>query len=249
MAFCTVIKGLTYGGLILSNSCKSVLVLEIFSNLITFLKKNKIKKLIYKVIPHIYHKLPAEEDLYALFRNNAKIFRRDVSSVIYKDCKIKFDRSRKRGVKNAIKSKVIVKETDDFHSMYNIIKDVLGSRFNKSPVHSAAEMKLLSQKFPNEIKSYACYHEEDMVTCAYIYITDSVVHAQYVYASEKGRELDSNNLMYDFLINNEFINKKYFDFGISTEDEGLYLNEGLICQKEMFGGRSVVYDQYELYIS
>ncbi len=34
--------------------------------------------------------------------------------------------------------------------------------------------------------------------------------------------------------------KRYFDFGISTGQEGKYLNEGLIAQKEGFGGRVVV---------
>ena len=39
-----------------------------------------------------------------------------------------------------------------------------------------------------------------------------------------------------------------FDFGISTEQGGRYLNEGLIFQKEGFGARTVVYDTYELNI-
>lgn len=33
---------------------------------------------------------------------------------------------------------------------------------------------------------------------------------------------------------------------ISAEDGGRYLNEGLIAQKEGFGGRTVVYETYEL---
>jgi len=39
---------------------------------------------------------------------------------------------------------------------------------------------------------------------------------------------------------------KWFDFGISTEDDGRFLNEGLAAYKESFGGRSVVHDFYEL---
>ena len=38
----------------------------------------------------------------------------------------------------------------------------------------------------------------------------------------------------------------YFDFGISTEQGGRWLNEGLIFQKEGFGARAIVYDQYTL---
>ena len=41
-------------------------------------------------------------------------------------------------------------------------------------------------------------------------------------------------------------NKLYFDFGISTENDGLTLNEGLIAQKESFGGRVVVYEGWKI---
>ena len=53
-------------------------------------------------------------------------------------------------------------------------------------------------------------------------------------------------MVMDYLINQQYTDKEYFDFGISTEDNGRYLNEGLITQKQEFGGRGVVYDFYEL---
>ena len=37
-----------------------------------------------------------------------------------------------------------------------------------------------------------------------------------------------------------------FDFGVSTEQRGSYLNEGLIFQKEGFGGRAICYDTYAI---
>ena len=65
--------GLTYGGFILSNSVKQHTVNDLFSELIKYAKKNEIKKIIYKTIPHIYHMQGAEEDFYSLFLNNASI--------------------------------------------------------------------------------------------------------------------------------------------------------------------------------
>lgn len=41
---------------------------------------------------------------------------------------------------------------------------------------------------------------------------------------------------------------KYFDFGISNENNGRFLNRGLIAQKEGFGARTIVHDFYELSI-
>jgi type I restriction enzyme R subunit len=51
--------------------------------------------------------------------------------------------------------------------------------------------------------------------------------------------------VYDQVLNHDYADYKFFDFGRSTEGDGDYLNEGLISQKEGFGGRGVVYDTYE----
>ena len=40
------------------------------------------------------------------------------------------------------------------------------------------------------------------------------------------------------LIEDVFSAKRWFDFGISTEDDGRILNQGLIEQKEGFGARA-----------
>ena len=43
-----------------------------------------------------------------------------------------------------------------------------------------------------------------------------------------------------------FADWHFYDFGIANEDEGWWLNEGLITQKEGFGGRAVVHEFYRL---
>jgi len=48
------------------------------------------------------------------------------------------------------------------------------------------------------------------------------------------------------LLTGPYRNKTYFDFGISNEQQGRFLNRGLIEQKEGFGGRAVVHDFYRL---
>ena len=60
--------GLTYGGIISDSPMKVPVMLEVFEAMCHYLKSRVSRKLLYKAIPHIYHRLPAEEDLYALFR-------------------------------------------------------------------------------------------------------------------------------------------------------------------------------------
>ena len=67
-------QGLTFGGWLMPlKHFNANTMLEVFDAMVAFLRDNGIRRLVYKAIPHIYHKYPAEEDLYALFRHNARI--------------------------------------------------------------------------------------------------------------------------------------------------------------------------------
>ena len=238
--------GLTYGGMISSNKLSTQKTLEIFEKLKDFLKEKNIKKLIYKRVPSVYYTYPSDEDLYALFRIGAKLIRRDISTTIYLPDKIRFNERRRRNVKKAIKANLIFKETMDYESYFDILTEVLSSQHNAKPVHTVQEIKMLVKNFPQNIKLYASYNNDKMLAGCLIYETPTVAHAQYIANSKEGRECGALDFVFDELINKVYKDKTYFDFGISTEDNGKYLNHGLIEQKQEFGGRGIVYDFYEL---
>jgi hypothetical protein len=73
-----------------------------------------------------------------------------------------------------------------------------------------------------------------------------VVHTQYMAANELARQIGALDLTISTLIDKYRDNKLWLDFGISTEKGGYYLNEGLISQKESFGGRTNVYETWEM---
>lgn len=238
--------GLTYGGIVVDYKMTIQKMLELFEVLKNFLQSCGIRRLIYKCIPAVYHLYPADEDLYALFRNKARLFRRDVSTAVYLPEKIKFSELRRRGIKKAIKNNLSVRQTEDFEEYVSMLSAVLEEHHGVKPVHSAEELKLLASRFPDVIKLFAAYNNENqMMAGVVIFDTSQVVHAQYIANSDVGRNVGALDLVMDYLINQYSTGKKYFDFGISTENAGLYLNNGLISQKEMFGGRAVVYDFYE----
>jgi hypothetical protein len=81
-----------------------------------------------------------------------------------------------------------------------------------------------------------------------VFENKTIVHTQYLANSFEGRNIGALDFVIDKLINEVYSNKRYFDFGISNEDAGRYLNTGLIAQKEGFGARAVVHDFYELEI-
>ena len=79
---------------------------------------------------------------------------------------------------------------------------------------------------------------------AVLFLTDTVAHAQYIAVSEQGRKFGALESVIDYCLQNYSEGRKYFDFGISTEDEGRVLNEGLVSQKEGFGARGICHDFY-----
>ena len=239
-------QGLTYGGLLVGRKMRATLILELFSELLQYLRQQNIKKFIYKPIPHFYSSIPSEEDLYALFRNQAQLFRRDISSVINLKDRIQFSELRRRMIKKAKSQKLQVRESQDFQSFYQILQNNLQSKYETSAVHSAAEIEELSLNFPDNIKLYGCFKDSEMLAATWVFINKNTIHLQYISNSDKGRKTGALDLIIDYLVNEKYRNWNYFDFGISTQEEGFLLNEGLVSQKEMFGGRAYCYDHYLL---
>ena len=242
--------GLTYGGLIMSDDVTAVDVLDIFSVASSWMADVLgAKKWIYKPIPYIYSSHPSDEDLYALFRMGAKLTARSVSSAIGQNSHLPFKNLRKRGVNRAIGGGVECREcsfVDGIDRFWSILEDVLIRRHNTKPVHSVEEITMLHNQFPNNIKLYVSEYNGEIVAGSILYITTKVVHAQYIAASDNGKKVGALDLLFKSIIESSMLNGRYFDFGVSTESNGTYLNKGLISQKEGFGARAVVYDTYEM---
>ena len=240
--------GLTFGGIISNKKMKTIVMLGIFDSLKEYLKNEGIKKIYYKAIPPIYHDTPAEEDLYALNYNNAKLVRRDVSSAIYLESKPKISRGKKRNAKNCRKAGIVVKKSNDYIKYMNFKEKSLIKKYGVAPVHSGEEMQLLADRFPENIKLFNAEKEGEFYAGVIMYESKNVAHAQYQTSTDEGLKIGASSLVLDFLIREYYPNKKYFDFGISTEKNGRYLNEGLIDSKERFGASAIVHDFYELEI-
>lgn len=243
-------KGLTYGGLIMSDKTTSVDVLSIFEYLTTTFRHQGIKKIVYKAVPHIYHISPAEEDLYALFRYKAALTACNISSSILLSEKGKYSDLRKRGVKKAEKNGLKIKKDSGLSDFWQILSLNLKDKYETEPVHSLSEINLLKDRFSQNIHLFtvedaAC----NMVGGCLVFETDKVAHIQYVAATEKGKKLGAVDFVIDHIINTAFAHKTYFDYGVSTENGGWLLNENLIHQKEGFGARGTVYNIYTIDLS
>lgn len=239
--------GLTFGGLVTSPRTGAARVLEVMSALQEYLRTNAFTSLLYKAVPHMYHRAPAEDDLYALFRLGASLERRDVSSTIRLGARLPLTKGRRSALAVARREGVQVKRSDDFHSFMAMEEEHLQSRFGLSPVHTGAELQLLADRFPGNIALFVATASDELVAGAVVFESTRVAHTQYLASTARGRDTKALDLVMHHLIEEVYASKEWFDFGISTEDAGRHLNAGLIANKESYGARATVYDFYRLH--
>jgi hypothetical protein len=241
--------GLTYGGILSNYQMGVSLMLDIFEELTKHCKNQGVKKIVYKAIPSIYYSAPSEEDLYALFRFDAKLIGRNVSSCIYLPTKRRFDKKRRESVTKAKNHDLTVKQSTDFDGFMKMVDEVVTRRHGSKPAHTSAEMVLLASRFPDNIKLFGSFRDDEMLAGCLIYESKNVAHGQYAANLDEGRNLGAQDLIIDYLVNSYYKDFKFFDFGISTINLGQLLNEGLITHKESFGASAIVYDTYEIPIN
>ncbi len=242
-------NGLTFGGVISGFDMTTEGMLSVFSSMSDYLLGQGIDRLVYKALPHIYHSAPAEEDLYALYRMGARLFRRDVSAAIYmpRAERLGYWRMRSRKIRKAESAGLTVQRSYDFDTFMELQSEVLHEKYNVKPVHTPDEIKRLALLFPDNIKLFTASDSESrLVAGVIVFEHRETVHAQYNANSNQGKGIGALDLVYEHLIKDVYQDKTYFDFGISTENEGLHLNEGLAKYKESYGARAFVHDFYEL---
>lgn len=238
--------GLTYGGLVTDSRCSAKGVLDTFTAINDYLRRQAIRRVVYKAIPWIYHQLPAEEDLYALTAVcHARLTIRDISSAIIGTRRLKFTESRRSGLRKALKAGLRICESDDVDAFWHILNDNLTQKYAVRPVHTADELRLLQSRFPENIKLWLVYDGDTPVGGTLLFLTPQVLHTQYISATPYGKQHGAIDLLFDHLINHVYADYPYIDFGKSTVSDSADLNEQLIFQKEGFGARAVCYDTYE----
>ena len=237
--------GLSYAGLLATADLRAEDTLSVFEVLCRDYRAVGAEKIIYKATPYIFYRYPCQEDLYALFRMGAKLIRRDISSVIALQHDFRFTKGRKWSINKAKKANLTTEISIDFIGFHGLLTKVL-KKFGTTPTHSIEELLLLKSRFPDVITLYVTKREEEMLAGALIYDFGDTVHTQYMASSEVAREVGALDLLIGGLIERTYADRRYFSFGISTEQAGRLLNEGLVAQKEGFGARAVTHDFYEL---
>lgn len=239
-------RGLTYGGIIMNAESTAARIQQLFRELNDYLRADGFIKVVYKPVPHIFHRIPSEEDIYSLFSVcDAKLIDRSISSTLILQYPLKWHRDRRYGINKAKAHDVTVDESQDLKGFWEVLTFNLRNKYDSCPVHSLEEIELLHDRFPQQIRLFTASKDGKVLGGTVLYITSTVVHTQYISANLEGKQWRVIDALFDYLLHECDWQQRYFDFGTSNEEDGRILVEPLIYQKEGFGGRGICYDWYE----
>jgi hypothetical protein len=243
--------GASVGSFVVPEDLAFADALEMVEQLVDYSKRENLDGIKLTQPPTIYSKRLSHYIDFALQKNGFLYAKREISSILFLEKSIdenlsKFKSTHRTAVRKAEKSGVVVKETDDFASFYEILKKNLSIRHDVKPTHSLDELLHLKELFPDKINLFGAYIEGEMVAGVVNFIaTENVVLAFYISHNEDFQEVRPINLLF-YKIFEWAIQKKYnvFDFGIFTVNEEP--NMGLARFKENFGASGQFRDTMEI---
>lgn len=240
--------GITYGGVIHQGGLRGERMIEALKAIRQHYASLGLAKLLYKAVPTFYHQAPAQDDLYALFSLGAQRTRCDLSNTIDLQHRLPVSDRRRRSLKKAIKAGVGIVEGGQYlPALWEVLSGNLERKHGLSPVHTLAEIQLLAERFPENIRCAFGVVNGKVEAGTLLFITPTTYHAQYIASSETGYDVSALDAIFEYCIQAaQKNNMRWFDFGISTEESGLVLNDGLYRFKSEFGAGGTVHEFFEI---
>jgi hypothetical protein len=234
--------GLTFGGPLIAQDMRSSDALDLIALWLDWLREQGATRVTVKLIPPAFARYPADEVAYALWKHGFSVVRRDFSSILPLANRLAFNSSKRAAVKKAKKTGLSL-GTPTAAEFHGLLSAVLAARHQVAPVHSADELGLLMERFPQQIIAHGAYGEDGLLGAALVFDYGHLWHTQYLAVSETGRDRGALDLVIDDIIARaQAQGATALSFGTSSENGGTTLNEGLLWQKESFGARALVHD-------
>lgn len=238
--------GLTFGSLLFGNRMTLALMQQVVESLVPFLQARGFRSFIFKPVPYAYHNYPAQEDIYVFSAAGARLERREASVVVDLARRLPLSKGKRSGVRAAERAGIRVRQIRDVPGFMHLLETVLMDRHGAVPTHSEPEFTQLCRRFEDRIKLFAAFQGSAMVAGAAVYEYGRVAHTQYLASSAAGRQCGALDMLIGSLLDDVYRDFRYLSFGTSTDPTGQSFNPGLVSQKEMFGGRTIVVDRYIL---
>ena len=236
-------QGLTYGGLVFLSKLKAEKAEWILEEILLFLKANKFETFYYKPIPDFYFSEGNKAMDFFLMKRGAVLEKKEMNLAVNLNVPLKISKSKMKHFRRIENLDLDIFEEETFDPFWEkILEPRLLEKFGVKPVHSKEEIALLKSKFPQNIKQYSAYRNDEIIAGITIFETKNVVKSQYGATSKIGEEFRALDFLFINLIHKyKRKGKQFFDMGIVDEPNESGYNKGLLKQKEELG--CTVYNQ------
>ena len=239
--------GSTFGGVVHPGWLDGARMLRALTTLTAHYQNLGYQRLLYKAVPHIFTSKPAQDDVYALFRLGAQRVRCDLSCAIDLAARPPASGRRQRELKKTQKQVTLSSDPGLLDELWAVITNNLARKHSAIPVHDLPELVLLMSRFPEQIFIRCALMAGRVEAGIILFNGPTAWHLQYVGASERAYEVSALDAVFDAAIaESQQAGARYFDFGISNEQDGQVLNDGLYRFKSGFGGGGVAHEFYEI---
>jgi hypothetical protein len=242
--------GATFGGLIHDGGLWGVDMIRALAAAALHYRERGYKELRYKPVPHLYQRIPSQDDIYALFRLRATRYRCDLTACFELSNRAAVSHGRRDSLRRAKRAGVqVVADWELLAPFWRVLEDAL-VRQNAVPTHKLEEIELLHAKFPQSIHLFSALADGGLVAGAILFDLGPVRHTQYLATSDVGRRIGALDAVIgasiDASLGEGF---RYFDFGTSNLAEGWVLNDSLYRYKRSFGAGSAAHEHYSLWLN
>ena len=241
-------QGLTYGGLVYSKKINGELVGIILETILNYLRTNNFSSFYYKPIPSFYFPSGNGESDFFLVKNGAFLDRKEMNLAINLSQHLAISKSKLKHFRRIAELELEIIEEQNFDSFWKLVLEPrLIKKYNAKPVHSLLEITKLKKSFPNNIKQFSVYHENNIVAGITIFESGSVVKSQYGVTTDKGERLRALDYLFINLVQKYKDNGKlFFDMGIVNDDNEKGFSAGLLKQKEELGCSVYIQDFFKI---
>ena len=230
-------QGLTYGGLVYASKLKIEKIEVILDLLFDFFKSKRIEHFYLHPIPSFYLGQGNAAIDFFLMKKGAQLYRKEMNMVAHLHQEIPISKSKLKHFRRTELLGLRVVEETNFQPFWEkILEPRLAEKYDAKPVHSLAEIQLLQERFPKNIKQFSAYLEDKIIAGITIFEFENGVKSQYGATSKKGEKYRALDFLFISLLDVfQKRGKHFFDMGIVNDSGEKGFHSGLLQQKEELG--------------
>jgi hypothetical protein len=228
--------GLPFAGLIASPKARHADTVEAFDILAAWMAGENLRTLDYRPVPWPYHSLVFEDDLYELHRRGASLASMKLSAGYPGTAQLSIP-SEGTGVRVCTDLPFFWRELESF----------LARKHYRPPVHTAAQMAFLLQRFPDNITLFTLHLGTDLLAGALYFFSSRVARVQYLFHTPAAEKLDKriSQLLDIGIFQNPAWQRPWIDLGTSMDPVHGRLHAPLLTYKENCGARAFTLHTWE----